>query len=131
MTKLSPISSKPKPSFDPGKPTSSKKPMTSRRKKLTKTRPKPRSTPKLSKIHDTSSDEYDVSGTTSRTATDEGFGSNGSGSSSGLRKSGSKRGKAVSFQDVTEQRINELIKEIVDHSICEIRHEEKHMSLVR
>lgn len=101
---------------------------------MTKTRPKLRSTPKLSKLHDTSSDDCEGSGVTSRTATDEGFGSNGSngsGSSSGLRKSGSKRGKAVTFQDVTERRINELIKEIVEHSICEVRHEEKHMALVR
>ncbi|XP_059086931.1 uncharacterized protein LOC131883466 [Tigriopus californicus] len=109
-----------------------------RRKRLTKTRPKHRSTSHVSKLVDTSSEEGDRTGTsntlssgTSLNPSDEGFASlNSSVSSRGAKKAGkaSSRGKKGIPPDKLDSVIHELVMEVIEHSMSEVRLEERHIA---
>lgn len=111
-----------------------------RRKRLTKTRPKHRSTTShLTRLVDTSSEDGDRTGTsntlssgTSLNPSDEGFASlNSSVSSSrGAKKAGKglSRSKKGIPPDKLDSVIHELVMEVIEHSMSEVRLEERHIA---
>ena len=128
-----PTTSKPRPQSklvpisDSSSPLTTVTPPKNRKKRLTKTKQREKSTPRLAKIVDTSSNDDEDSGI-SLTRVDRRFVARPATTS--LVASNVAKKRMERKKDDMELFAKDLVEEIIQHSLSEVLHEERHLMLL-